>query len=162
MLKNYLDETLRVKNFTFDFTINNNGPSNIEELEVFIQIPTIFISASHNQIRIVDSNQIEVKASHGNKILDIRVKTSKRFGDLQILTETGELAHQLFKNNSDQILNNLPADRTIFLNCKNKKVQCSDLILIVKEFEAQVDPIKITATFSIDFSKIGEYLKNIM
>lgn len=161
-LQNLLDKNRLEHNVTFNYKIANFGPSAINQLEILVQIPTIYIPEKKKAIQLVDFDKIEVQASNGNKIFNVEIKTKEEdVGELKILDPT----QQLFQNgtiNSNEILRNLPKDRTIFLDCtsENENVRCSDLSLTIQNFEAAKDPIKINVNFSINFSQIGKFLKD--
>lgn len=66
-----LEDGLRVENIQYSYKIYNNGPSTIKELNVAIQIPTIYIPKPNYHVPIVDFNQISVRGFYINKNFDV-------------------------------------------------------------------------------------------
>jgi hypothetical protein len=66
-----IEDGLRVENVQYSYKIYNNGPSNIKELAVAIQIPTIYIPRPNFNVPIVDFEQIGVRGFYINKLYEV-------------------------------------------------------------------------------------------
>jgi hypothetical protein len=141
----------------FSFKVFNKGPSSVSSLKVAIYIPDALVSASGKRTQIVDLKNVEVKGSYSNKVLESQKKMSDgSVSEMRMLPRTNE---NLPRNNSaaDQVLKNLPSDRTIYLECDDPEsiVGCAEITLDVSNFDVGEEPIEIQLNFSADFSKIG-------
>lgn len=66
-----IENGLSVENIQYSYKIYNNGPSTIKELNLAIQIPTVYIPTPNYHVPIVDFNQISVRGFYINKIYDV-------------------------------------------------------------------------------------------
>lgn len=60
-----------MENVQYSYKIYNNGPSNIKELFVAIQIPTIFLPQPNYRVPIVDFEQLGIRGFYVNKVYEV-------------------------------------------------------------------------------------------
>lgn len=131
----------------FMYEIKNNGPTAIENLIVYVQIP-LSIEINEKKISIVDQAKVNLQLSQ-SKEKDETFKTIKT----KVLPET--IKNPKVKIIEDEITRNLPKENTIFLDClKNEKsVKCRQAKFTIPFIKTN-DEVKLELIVPIDLSQI--------
>lgn len=71
--------------------------------------------------------------------------------------EEYEASVRTIPNQDDQILKNLPGNRTVYLNCQDPIAnECVEVLFTVHNFKPGNTPIQITVNFPMDLRRVGE------
>lgn len=75
-----------MENVQYGYKIYNNGPSTIKELNIAIQIPTIYNPQPNYHVPIVDFNQIGIRGFYVNRLYEV---TWSRNNEIVLQTSEG-------------------------------------------------------------------------
>lgn len=66
-----MEDGLRKENIQFDYKIYNNGPSTIKELNVAIQVPSVYMPKPNYRVPLIDFNELNIRGFYVNKVYDV-------------------------------------------------------------------------------------------
>lgn len=147
-----IDDGLDLKEIIYNYTIINNGPSNVEEMTIIISVPTKFILEPNKTLTIVDLKEDSISCQYDNN--ELKVQIIDHVTDLTKTYYTGDIA--------DQSVSILSEKKTIYFNCSNTaNTFCEDVQIDIQNFKSNSDKtIEIKMNLSVNLENIGKYLQN--
>lgn len=165
---------------TYSFEIKNNGPSNIQSLDIQITLPIYFVNPVTlrlEQFIYNNNNNISMRGTYNNEQYDVEWLPNNTTSNMN--ASTGDNVHhnegdvqssdgqfsfpgrskRVIFSPKDKLLADVPANRITYLDCKNLDPdQCVRGKLIVANFKAADAVIAITLNFTIDMETVGRAL----
>lgn len=153
-----IEEGTGLKKIHNEYSIENHGPSNVDQMIVTILIPTAFITASNHTVNLVNSSDVILYDSLFNNITIY--SGEKHNPNLVLEAETPDFTKMNVTKTSIQSVNNLMKNRTVFMDCSypQEHFKCDEFTFWINSL-AKGDIYKFTVDYSLNMSKFGKIIE---
>ncbi|CAO1393776.1 unnamed protein product [Diamesa hyperborea] len=141
-----IEEGTALKQIHNEYTIVNNGPSNVDQMIVAILIPTSLITKSNQVVNLVNSNDVTFHDSLFNIITTYSIeKNNPDFTKMNITTI------------SKQSVINLSPDKTVFMDCSypQEHFKCEEFRFLINSL-SKGDTYEFTVDYSANIIQFDQ------